>query len=177
MHFPGGALLPFLQSVKISSGVALLSFIPALSGLHPLGISGKSQTIPVYLLHIVNNTEQIPLHVYLFFTPQCETVKANSWCDMVKRRLTYCRPHPVKNSTWSRVNLPLHSLCKGNLAFCRPSHKISNLPYLCTLRIPQALGTKGTWKADRLGSLKLICPKVLHYNVGAAAVESFTCRA
>lgn len=69
MHFSGGALLPFLQSVKISGGVALFSFIPALSGLHPLGISGKSQTISVYLLHIVNNTEQIPLRVYFPFTP------------------------------------------------------------------------------------------------------------
>jgi len=78
MHFSGGALLPFLQSVKISGGVALFSFIPALSGLYPLGISGKSQSISVYLLHVVYDTKEIPLCIYLPFTPQREVVEPNS---------------------------------------------------------------------------------------------------
>ena len=118
----------------------------------------------------MHDTEKIPLRIHLGLSPQCETVEPDGRGDMSKGRLAYRQPHAVKNPADIRIDLTLHPLCKGMTSFLRSPYEICHLPYLRTLRMPQALATERAWQTRRLGTLELVCPKILHRNIAAASV-------
>ena len=185
----GGALLPLLIHPAIAVLASwsppwpmLLSSkwpAPLIPFLHApgLAISSKLRAVAGHLFQVMNNTEQLPLDIYLGSAPQGKTVKPHHPADMGKGRFGNRNPQTVERPANRGVDLALHPVGKALSTLNAPAMEIRHLPDFGFLRMAQTGRPERTAQARWLGRFEFGGRGAAHLYVPAAAIQPLACRA
>jgi hypothetical protein len=80
----------------------------------------------VDLFQIVDNAEQVSLHIHLTFRAQSKPIQSDGVAQVGKGRLSNRQPHAVKDAAGNRIDLVFHLLGESFSTFGIAAKKIGD---------------------------------------------------